>query len=150
MAEKPKSTSSEEQITNIEDVKSEIQKIIDQAKAEAEKILAQSKEEAAKIVTSAKQTSEKQPAPIDEELAKHQAYMNEYVEVKLFKDNSKYKDDVFVAVNGESCLIQRGKTVKIKRKFAEALKNSAVQDEYLAEYLEKLSGNYKEKEDKLS
>ena len=54
--------------------------------------------------------------------------MEEYVEVKLFKDNDKYKDDVFVAVNGENCVIKRGERVKIKRKFAEVLDHSEHQD----------------------
>ena len=52
----------------------------------------------------------------------------EPVEVKLFKDNGKYKDDVFVAVNGENCVIKRGERVQIKRKFAEVLDHSEHQD----------------------
>ena len=39
----------------------------------------------------------------------------EYVSVRLFKDSGKYKDDLLVCVNGESCLIQRGVTVQVKR-----------------------------------
>ena len=39
----------------------------------------------------------------------------ELVSIRLFKDNDKYKDDVFVAVNGEAIQIKRGETVKIKR-----------------------------------
>ena len=38
----------------------------------------------------------------------------EYVSVRLFKDSGKYKDDLLVCVNGESCLIQRGVTVQVK------------------------------------
>ena len=34
---------------------------------------------------------------------------NTLVEIELFRDNKDYKDDVFVAVNGESCVIARGK-----------------------------------------
>ena len=48
-------------------------------------------------------------------------YYNELVSVKLFKDNNKYKDDVFVAVNGVGMLVPRGKEVQIPRKFAIAL-----------------------------
>lgn len=40
-----------------------------------------------------------------------QSYLEEYVPVRLFKDKEKYSDDVFVAVNGEGCLIRRGETV---------------------------------------
>ena len=36
------------------------------------------------------------------------ARMEELVEIKLFKDNGKYKDDVFVSVNGETIAIKRG------------------------------------------
>ncbi len=50
------------------------------------------------------------------------------VEIELFRDNKDYKDDVFVAVNGESCLIARGKKVMIKKKFADVINSSANQD----------------------
>ena len=53
---------------------------------------------------------------------------NELVEIELFKDNKDYKDDVFVAVNGESCTIKRGEKVKIKKKFAKVLEQSRRQD----------------------
>ncbi|MBQ1271465.1 MAG: hypothetical protein IIW34_08750 [Clostridia bacterium] len=59
-------------------------------------------------------------------------YLEEYVPVRLFKDKEKYSDDVFVAVNGEGCLIRRGETVMIKRKFAEVLEQSDRQDLYAA------------------
>ena len=52
----------------------------------------------------------------------------ELVEVKLFKDNDRYKDDVFVGCNGETIAIQRGVKVHIKRKFAEILEHSELQD----------------------
>ena len=52
----------------------------------------------------------------------------EYVDVKLHRDNGKYKEPVFVAVNGENCVIERGVRVKVKRKFAEVLENSDRQD----------------------
>ena len=35
---------------------------------------------------------------------------------------------VFVAVNGEGCLIKRGEPVRIKRKFARVLEQSDLQD----------------------
>lgn len=58
------------------------------------------------------------------------------VPVYLFKDSGKYKDDVFVAVNGESCLIQRGKQVMVKKKFADVLQRSAEQDAKTAEMIQ--------------
>lgn len=41
------------------------------------------------------------------------------VKIKLFKDNHEYKDDVFVAVNGERYQIQRGKEVEVPDYIAE-------------------------------
>ncbi len=66
-------------------------------------------------------------------------YYDELVSIKLFKDNSKYKDDVFVAVNGVGMIVPRGKEVKIPRKYVEALKNSEIQDGFAAEYSADLS-----------
>ena len=40
--------------------------------------------------------------------AEVEAYLNETVAVKLFRDNDRYKDDVYVAVNGQNCVIKRG------------------------------------------
>ena len=37
----------------------------------------------------------------------------EPVKIQLFKDNDKYKDPVFVAINGKSWLIERGKEVTV-------------------------------------
>ena len=37
-----------------------------------------------------------------------EAYLEEYVSVKLFRDNGRYRDDVYVAVNGQNCIIKRG------------------------------------------
>ena len=68
-------------------------------------------------------------------------YYNELVSVKLFKDNNKYKDDVFVAVNGVGMIVPRGKEVKIPRKYAIALRNSEAQDSFAAEYTAQLSRN---------
>jgi hypothetical protein len=73
------------------------------------------------------------------ETAKDSKYYNELVTVKLFKDTSKYKDDVFVAVNGKGMIVPRGKEVKIPRKYAIALKNSEAQDSFAAEYQAELS-----------
>lgn len=62
--------------------------------------------------------------------------LEEYVPVRLFRDKEKYSDDVFVAVNGEGCLIRRGETVMIRRKFAEVLEQSDRQDLYAAGLME--------------
>jgi len=81
-------------------------------------------------------------APLDAE-----AYLNEYVAVKLFRDNDRYKDDVYVAVNGQNCLIKRGEWVKIKRKFALVLDQSEIQDIQTAEMLEAEQNRFREAEE---
>ena len=108
---------------NIEEVQAKIASML--AEAEAAKAEAQKIVEEARKAAGAKAAEDEEKAKKAAELA---AYMEEYVEVKLFKDNDKYKDDVFVAVNGENCVIKRGERVKIKRKFAEVLDHSEHQD----------------------
>ena len=75
-----------------------------------------------------------------------EAYLNEYVAIKLFRDNDRYKDDVYVAVNGHNCLIKRGEWVKVKRKFALVLDQSEIQDMQTAEYLETEQARFREAE----
>lgn len=112
-----------------------------EVQAQIAAMLAEAKAEAAKIVEDAKAASAPKTAGMTaEELAKHKAYMNEYVEIKLFKDTGKYKDPVFVSVNGETCAIERGEKVKVKRKFALALDNSDKQDYETAQMIEQTSG----------
>lgn len=110
-------------------------------RAEIAKMLADAKAEADKIVEEAKSSIKgKERGYMDE--AKR-AEMEEYVEVRLFKDNNKYKDDVVVGVNGEFCQIQRGVPVKIKRKFAEVLDSSSLQDYETSVMLEKKQAEYR-------
>lgn len=73
----------------------------------------------------------------------------ELVSMHLFKDNERYKDDVFVAVNGQTCQIRRGEDVQIKRKFAEVLERSMEQDGKTADLLERESGSYRRQAEKL-
>ena len=68
-------------------------------------------------------------------------YDNEMVSIKLFKDNNRYKDDVFVAVNGVGMIVPRGVEVKIPRKYAEALQNSEQQNSFAAWYQMKLQSD---------
>ena len=129
MANKPESI-------NLTDVSKQVEEMLSNAKAEAEKI-------AEKIIADAKaqvggELTEEQKQANE----KRKAYWEEYVEVSLFKDNNKYKDDVFVAVNGETCAIQRGKKVKIKRKFADVLEKSGIQDFETSELIDRKSGEY--------
>lgn len=68
---------------------------------------------------------------IAEEIARNE----EYVEVDLFRDNAKYKDDVYVAVGNENCVIKRGMKVRVKRKFALAIEESLREDFRVAEVI---------------
>ncbi len=74
------------------------------------------------------------------------SYLDELVAVKLFRDNDRYKDDVYVAVNGHNCVIKRGEWVKIKRKFAMVIDQSEIQDMKTAEMLEAEQNRFREAE----
>lgn len=135
MATKPEKT----EAINMEEVTKQIAEMLAEAKAakeEAEKLLAEAKAQA-----SGEMSEEDKKAK-----AEREAYWNELVEVKLFKDNNKYKDDVYVAVNGENCVIKRGEKVKIKRKFAEVLDMSDLQDYETSLLIEKKSSEYAKSE----
>lgn len=111
--------------------------------AEVARMLAEAKAEAERIVAEARRVSETPKGGMtDEERAAHKARMNELVEIKLFKDTGKYKDDVFVGCNGETVAIKRGERVKIKRKFAEILDNSEHQDYETAQLIEQKAGEF--------
>ena len=59
----------------------------------------------------------------------------EMVEIELFYDGDKYRDDVFVQVNGKSLLIKRGEKVKVPARYAEAIQNSLHQKAQTAEMM---------------
>ena len=118
-----------EKKTKAEEVKAEETPAIDLAAMQAQMaaMLAEAKAakaEAEKLLAEAKAATGTHSGMTPEEFKAHEAYMNEYVDIMLFKDNGKYKDDVYVAVNGENCVIKRGEKVKIRRKFAEVLEHS--------------------------
>ena len=68
------------------------------------------------------------PKNTTDPVAEENARLDEYVDVELFRDGDRYKEDVFVAVGGENCLIKRGEPVRVERKFALALEQSRRQD----------------------
>ena len=130
------------QSVDMSTVQEQLAAILAEAKAESAKLVESAKAEAAKIVEEAKNAVKAPGGMTAEELAAHLAYMNEEVEVKLFKDNGKYKDPVFVGCNGETIAIERGARVKIKRKFAEILDNSEHQDYETALLVERKSAEF--------
>lgn len=67
---------------------------------------------------------------------------NTLVEIELFRDNKDYKDNVFVAVNGESCVIARGRKVKVKKKFADVIYQSMRQDIKTAKLMDNKSDEF--------
>ena len=102
-------------------------------KAEYEQKLAEKEAENARLRGEKKSAEELKRAKARE----YEDYLNEYISVKLFRDQDKYRDDVYVAVNGQNCIIKRGEWVKIKRKFALVLDASEIQDMKTAEFIEK-------------
>lgn len=102
-------------------------------KEEYERRLAEKEAENARL----RGISKKAQARAIEQAREYERYLNEYISVKLFKDNDRYKDDVYVAVNGQNCMIKRGEWVRIKRKFALVLDASEIQDMKTAEFIER-------------
>ena len=84
-----------------------------EAKAQSAALIENARAEAERIVAEAKSGLGSASGMSEEERTAYEAYMNEEVEVKLFRD---------------TIAIQRGERVKIRRKFAEILENSDKQD----------------------
>ena len=122
------------ELSQLSQVKREIERMLNEARDQAEQILKAAADDKRARKEAARQRQEK--------TMQENAYLEEYVPVELFKDNGAYKNDVFVSVNGENCLIQRGKPVLVKRKFAQVLDASRRQDILAAEWTEKLAGEY--------
>lgn len=122
----------EEQDINLNDVQAQVAAILEQAKKEAAKIV-----EDAKAASNGDMTADQKAAREAEN-----AEGEELVEVKLFKDNDKYREPVFVGCNGETIAIERGVRVKIKKKFADILDNSEHQDYETSVMIEKKSSEF--------
>nr|DAH16041.1 MAG TPA: hypothetical protein [Caudoviricetes sp.] len=104
------------------------------SEAKANEIIATA-ETRAKEIISAAEKNVKSPEDIDAVNKKINDELEEYTMVRLFKDSDKYKDDVFLCVNGENCVVKRGVPVKIKKKFALILEQSYQQDLLTAELM---------------
>ena len=76
----------------------------------------------------AAKTEEAKTAAAPEEGAAEQ----DTVVIRLFKDNSRYKGDLFVSVNGVNYKIRRGVEVEVPPAVAEVLEHSQRQDELTA------------------
>lgn len=76
--------------------------------------------------------------------------LEEKVEIRLFKDDRDYKDDVFVAINGVGYQIQRGIPVKVPRKVAILIEQSMQQDEKTARLIERETEAYRAAEKEIT
>lgn len=101
---------------------------LSEIKKEAEKIIGAAKDEAKTIIETAQNSVPTTKSTVSDAVMAEIKKNEEYVEVKLFKDSEKYKDDVYVAVGDQNCVIKRGVPVKIKRKFLLAINQSTDQD----------------------
>lgn len=77
-----------------------------------------------------------------EKVEKMEKAAPQMVQIMLFKDSDKYKDDVFVAVNGKSFQIQRGVPVEVPNYVAEVLNSSMKQDMATADLIRQHSEDY--------
>ncbi|MBR2010776.1 MAG: hypothetical protein IKA06_03400 [Clostridia bacterium] len=116
----------------------DLQKQIEAMRAEYEAKLATLRDQKDERARAQDEQSEKFKSFLREQ----EAWLNEYVEVRLFKDNEKYKDDVYVAINGKNCVIKRGVWTRIRRKFALLLDQSEIQDLRTAELMEREAGRF--------
>ena len=129
-----------EQSVSMAEVKEQIAAMLAEAKQEAKRIV-----EEAQKATGSKPVDAERAARLEEARKRGE----ELVEIELFKDSGKYKDDVFVAVNGENCVIKRGERVKVKRKFADALERSQRMDRETAQLIERKSSEWAKASEKL-
>lgn len=67
----------------------------------------------------------------------------ELVPYTAFKDDDKYKDDIYVAVNGRRFQIKRGEEVMIPRYVYNVLIQSQQQDKSTFKYMEQKASEYK-------
>lgn len=104
-------------------------------KKEMEAMRAEYEQRLAELSAGTQLPEKQKSVPAPRRFAAEEAWLNEYVEVKLFKDNDKYKDDVYVAINGKNCVIRRGEWTRIRRKFALLLDQSEIQDLRTAELM---------------
>lgn len=118
--------------------------------AEVQKILEMAKEEAAEIVAGAKKAKE-EDIPVETTAQKaERERMKEMVEIKLFKDNDRYQDDLFVGYNGTGYIVKRGIPVKVPRAVAQIISDSETQQDAAVSMITELTEDFKTKDRELS
>ena len=111
------------------------------AKAAAEKELAEAENAKQTAIAEAEQLAAAKAAA---EKAAVTDPSKDLVTIHLFKDNERYKDDVFVAVNGKRWQIKRGVDVQVPRYVADLLEQSRKQDVSTAYLIERESSAYEQ------
>ena len=99
--------------------------------------------------TPIKEVDETLEAPVEVEAKEVTKKSEKYdpmepVRVRYFKDNDKYKGDIFVGYNGRTFQIQRGVEIEVPRIVDEIIRQSEEQDLHSAEYQERLQAEYEE------
>lgn len=61
------------------------------------------------------------------------------VEIELYRDSDKYKNDVTVIVNGKVYQVKRGEKVKVPKTVAEVLDNANAQRNFASRTIDRLS-----------
>lgn len=117
--------------------------------AKEQETITVTKSELAKLVSEAVKDELKAKAKADEtkqteENAAGNAWLNELVEIKLFKDGREYSDDVSVQVNGKCWVIKRGYPVKVPRFVKLQYDNSQRQHLKSAEFQQSQQKEFKE------
>lgn len=112
----------------------DVEKLREQLRAEIRaEILAEEKAKGGKAEAQAERKARQTMAEAKKDL----------VELELFQDDDKYKDDLFVAVNGERYQIKRGVRVKVPRFVADAVEQSVAQDKKTANLIRRYELDYK-------
>lgn len=142
-AEKTVDIPQQEQAGTPADVNAMVEEILKKAQMSAEEIVNNAVAKAEEIISQAQKTSVSQGAQAPAEPDDGE----EEVEIRL--PLKKGESDLFVAVNGVGIQIQRGKPVKVKKKFAKAIENSVTQDEATMMMVDGLVADYESKKDKL-
>lgn len=79
-----------------------------------------------------------------------EAFLEAPVKLRLFRDGDRYRDSMYVAINGQNCLISRGEWIWVKRKYALVLDQSEIQDMRTASLQEMEQDRFREAEAKLA
>ena len=79
------------------------------------------------------------PAEIAAKTPNKYGFSGDTTTINLFYDGVKYKDPLFVQINGKSFLIRRGENVEIPVEVAEVIRQSLEQDGHAAQLIRGLT-----------